>query len=104
MPEFDRYDICAAYSLIESHYHVGGWVRQRKSNQRRMESTGVQLHRMGYADQGHAGLFMGDFDDLSENAQEIYKELEYRYGFITDNAQEVHHDRQTRRRAPGPHR
>ena len=45
----DRFAICQAFMQLESDYNVGGWVRERPSNQRRMESIGVQLHRMGFS-------------------------------------------------------
>lgn len=48
MPFFDRYDIAEAYCVLEWDYNVGGWLRERPSNQRRRESTGVQLHRMHF--------------------------------------------------------
>jgi len=44
----DRFAICQAFAQLESDYNVGGWLRERPSNQRRRESIGVQLHRMGY--------------------------------------------------------
>lgn len=77
MPYFDRFDICEAYLALEWDYNVGGWLRERPSNQRRQESTDVQLTRIGFKP-GHA--FRG-FDSLSENGQEIYRMLQERYGF-----------------------
>ena len=44
----NRFNICQAYAQLESDYNVGGWLRERPSNQRRMESIDVQLHRVGY--------------------------------------------------------
>lgn len=44
----NRYNICQAYAQLEADYNVGGWVRERPSNQRRMESIGAQLSRIGY--------------------------------------------------------
>jgi len=73
--EFERFDICAAHAAIETHYNVGGWLRERASNRRRNEATAVQLHRMGY--RGAPGA-----EDLpTENARAIYRNLEIRYGF-----------------------
>lgn len=46
--EFDRFDICGAHLALENDYNHGGWIRERPSNLRRRESTGVQLHRMGF--------------------------------------------------------
>jgi hypothetical protein len=45
---FDRFDICGAYLALENDWNVGGWLRERPSNQRRRESIGVQLHRMQF--------------------------------------------------------
>lgn len=42
------FDIAQAHLQLECDYNRGGWLRERPSNLRRMESTGVQLHRMGY--------------------------------------------------------
>lgn len=44
------FDICQAHQQLESDYNVGGLLRERPSNQRRNESTGCQLARMGYSD------------------------------------------------------
>lgn len=45
----DRFAICQAYQQLEADYNVGGILIERPSNQRRRESIGVQLHRMGYS-------------------------------------------------------
>lgn len=45
---FNRFNICQAFQQLEADYNVGGWVRERPSNQRRMESIGCQLERIGY--------------------------------------------------------
>lgn len=78
MPYFDRFDICAAHEAIEIHYNIGGIVRERPSNARRNESTGVQLHRMRYRS---APTRLDCFEALTENGKEIYAALEVRYGF-----------------------
>lgn len=72
--EFDRFDIMAAYWQLEIDYNIGGWLHERPSNQRRMESTSMQLSRIGYKFERHP-------DKLSKNAKKIYKVLEKRYGF-----------------------
>ncbi|MCX7408679.1 MAG: hypothetical protein NTZ32_11420 [Planctomycetales bacterium] len=46
MPDFDTFDICEAHYQLEVDYNLGGWLHERPSNQRRMEATHVQLHRM----------------------------------------------------------
>ena len=42
------FDICQAHAQLESDYNVGGWIHERPSNRRRMESTGCQLARLQY--------------------------------------------------------
>lgn len=44
------FDIAQAHCQLEADYNVGGWLRERPSNQRRMEATACQLSRMGYSD------------------------------------------------------
>lgn len=75
LPYFDRFDICAAYARIESDYNVGGILRERASNQRRSQSTAVQLSRMQYRP--------GALGSLSGNAWAIYRTLQRRYGFLS---------------------
>lgn len=67
MANFDRFDIAAAHCLLEWDYNMAGWLRERPSNQRRMEATAVQLRRLGYRPPSNLS-----FETLSENAQEIY--------------------------------
>lgn len=62
-----RFDIADAHFLLECHYNVGGILRERPSNQRRNESTGVQLARMRY--QPSMGL---DFDSMQDEGKEVY--------------------------------
>lgn len=73
---FDRFDIAEAYYLIECEYNVGGWLHERESNQRRLEATHVQLHRMQFKCRDLRG-----FEDLTENGRAIYLNLIDRYGF-----------------------
>lgn len=77
MPYFDRFDICAAHNLVEVDWHSGGWLHERPSNKRRREATHVQLARLHYK----PATSEWSFEGLSENAQEIYRELCRRYGF-----------------------
>lgn len=77
MAHFDRFDICEAYLAIEQAWHSGGWLHERPSNRRRMESTDVQLHRIGFR---VSPMFNG-FESLSDNGKEIYAELLTRYRF-----------------------
>lgn len=77
MPDFNRFDICEAYLALEWDYNEGGWLRERPSNRRRMESTDVQLVRMMFRP---SPSYEG-YDSLTENGKEIYHQLERRYGF-----------------------
>ena len=45
----NRFSICQAYAQLEADYNVGGWLRERPSNQRRRESIGAQLSRIGFS-------------------------------------------------------
>jgi|OpeIllAssembly_1097287.scaffolds.fasta_scaffold00023_28 hypothetical protein len=74
MAYFDRFDICEAHLLVEQDWHVGGWLRERPSNQRRREATSVQLARMQF--KPAPGLSV---ETLSENGREIYDDLVARY-------------------------
>ncbi len=71
---FDRFDICAAYRTLENDWHVGGWLRERPSNQRRRESIGVQLLRMGYKAPALT------FKQLNENALYVYLHALIQFG------------------------
>lgn len=67
MSAFNREDICQAYWLLEVDWGCGGRLPERPSNQRRHESTGCQLSRIGFAPP--SGLC---YSTLSENGREIY--------------------------------
>src|SRR5262245_25505083 len=72
----DRFAICQAYQQLESDYNVGGIVWERPSNQRRNESIGCQLARMGFSNPYgwvdiEAPHEEGD-DYLDEEVREIY--------------------------------
>ena len=76
MPYFDRFDIAEAYAVMEWHWHSGGWLRERESNQRRMEATACQLDRMQFKPRPSL-----EFRTLTENGKAIYRQLVDRYGF-----------------------
>lgn len=67
MAYFDRFDICEAYACLEADYNVGGWLRERPSNQRRREACSVQLHRLKFRARPSLST-----DTLTENGREIY--------------------------------
>lgn len=83
MAYFDRFDICEAYACLESDYNVGGWLRERPSNQRRREACSVQLHRMQFK----PAPSMGGYADLTDNGREIYDEAVQRLGLPVDEVQ-----------------
>ena len=74
----NRFSICQAYTQLEADHNVGGWLRERPSNQRRRESIGVQLSRMGYAnpygwvDIAAAPSYGDGGDDGDDEVREIY--------------------------------
>ena len=64
---FDRFDICEAYCVLERDYNMGGWLQERPSNLRRMESIGVQLHRMRFKPAPSLS-----YESLTDNGCAIY--------------------------------
>lgn len=78
MPKFNKTDIAQAHYLVECYWNIGGWLRERPSNKRRMEATHVQLHRMGFNYNKWLDL---TYETLTENGKHIYDELEKRYKF-----------------------
>ena len=77
MPYFDRFDICEAYLVMEWDWNYGGWLQERKSNQRRREATHVQLNRMEF----RISPIHNGYESLTDNGKEIYYNLCKRYGF-----------------------
>lgn len=75
MPYFDRFDICEAYCALEWDYNKGGWLHERPSNRRRMESIGVQLHRMQFKPAPNLS-----YNTLTDNGREIYDQAVERFG------------------------
>jgi hypothetical protein len=67
--------ICQAHEQLEADYNVEGILRERPSNQRRNESTGCQLARIGFS----SGFWWVDIenpddsdDQDTEDARDIY--------------------------------
>lgn len=79
MAQWDRFDICEAHCVLEWDYNHGGWLKERPSNVRRRESTGVQLHRMQFG--GRHDLC---FANLTDNGKEIYLDLVLRWKLPID--------------------
>lgn len=84
MATWDRFDIAEAHCLLEWDYNVGGILQERPSNQRRRESTGVQLARMKFCPP--MGL---SFDTLSDNGREIYLERVLKWKLPIDTEQQL---------------
>lgn len=77
MAHFDRYDICEAYAVMEWDWNLNGWLHERKTNQRRMQATSIQLARLGFKPRPNL-----QFETLEENGKAIYFDLCNRYGFV----------------------
>ena len=86
----NRFSICQAYAQLEADYNVGGVLRERPSNQRRLESIGVQLSRIGYSspycwvDIEAEPSEDDDYD--SEEVREIYMRAVLRWDLPIDAA------------------
>ena len=84
----DRFNICQAYAQLESDYSVGGWLRERPSNQRRRESIECQLSRMGFSNPyGWVDIeaMPDENDDDAEEVREIYMHAVLRMGLPIDD-------------------
>ena len=86
----NRFSICQAYAQLEADYNVGGQLRERPSNQRRRESIGVQLSRVGYSNPyGRVDIEAepGEEDDReAEEVREIYMRAVLRWDLPIDAA------------------
>jgi hypothetical protein len=69
------FDICQAHAQLESDYNMGGWLRERPSNRRRMASTGVQLHRMGFEDKYRWVDICAKGEDCNSEADEDVRDI-----------------------------
>lgn len=67
--EYNSFDICEAYYLVEVDYNNGGWLQERPSNCRRMEATHIQLARLQFRPSPNLS-----YESLTENGKEIYDE------------------------------
>lgn len=72
--DFDRFDICEAYAVLEWDYNTGGILQERPSNERRNASTDVQLHRMRFRPRPSLS-----FDTLTDNGRRIYMDCVRRW-------------------------
>jgi hypothetical protein len=88
--EFDRFDICGAYLALENDWNVGGLLQERPSNQRRRESIGVQLLRIGFKPARDACC---SFEYLeNDNQRDIYCAALQRFGMarMLSDSDETH--------------
>jgi hypothetical protein len=85
---FDRFDICGAYLALENDWNNGGWLRERPSNARRRESTGVQLHRMGFVP-GRDSCCAFEYLQ-NDNQRAIYCNAAQRFGLPLSPDDETH--------------
>lgn len=84
----NRFAICQAYAQLESDYNKGGILQERPSNQRRNESIGCQLARMGYSTPyGWVDIDadpLGRDDPNDEEVREVYMCAVLRLGLPID--------------------
>lgn len=73
---FDRFDICEAYYALEMDYNVSGALWERSHTERRGESIGVQLSRIGF----RPGPLFNGYESLTDNGREIYDCAVERWG------------------------
>ena len=73
--EVSIFDICQAHAQLEADYNVGGWLRERPSNQRRRESTSCQLSRMKYHDAMRWVDIYTDDDGQGDSGDEDVKDI-----------------------------
>lgn len=84
--QIDVFHLCQAHQQLESDYNVGGWLRQRPSNQRRRESTSCQLARLGFSNPyGWVDIENPDNDagPDDEEVRAIYLQLVIKYQLPT---------------------
>lgn len=71
----NRFSICQAYSQLEADYNVGGWLRERPSNQRRRESIACQLDRMGFENPCGWVEIEAEREDCDDNEADEVREV-----------------------------
>ena len=81
-------DVAQAHRQLETDYNVGGWLRERPSNLRRMESTSVQLHRMHFRSPNDVDITGRPIEgkDFEENVRYIYCANVLKWGLPMDAA------------------
>lgn len=83
------FDVAQAHCQLESDYNVGGWVRERPSNQRRRESTGCQLSRMKFEPNGRWVEICAEPDDCDcdddDDVRDIYLINVMKWGLPMDD-------------------
>ena len=84
--EVSVFDICQAHAQLESDYNLGGWLRERPSNKRRMESTSCQLSRLKFEPRGRwVEICSNDEDDEDGAVRDIYLRNVLNYGLPIDD-------------------
>lgn len=77
------FDIAQAHAQLESDYNREGMLWERPSNRRRNASTGVQLHRMGFANMFDWVEILSD-DEEGNDVRDIYLVNVLKYGLPMD--------------------
>ena len=89
----DRFAIAQAFLQLEAEYNKGGILQERPSNQRRRESIGCQLHRIGYSNPyGWVDITgeperddYGYADHFEEEVRSVYVDHALKWGLPMDD-------------------
>ena len=90
----DRFAIAQAFFQLEAEFNRDGILRERPSNQRRRESIGCQLHRIGYSNPyGWVDIDAEpelddyvDADHFEEEVRSVYVDHALKWGLPMDEA------------------
>jgi hypothetical protein len=74
MPYFDRFDIVEAHYLFAAEWHTGQWSFLYQELSRILSPDRIDFRPA-------PGLC---FEDMTENGQEIYRELQRRHDFVVE--------------------
>lgn len=75
----NRKQIQEVYAVLEWHWHIGGILWERPSNERRFMSTGFQLNRMRFVPRKNL-----EYRTLNREQKSLYKSLLRKWGLVVD--------------------